>query len=356
MPMRDWTSKLDRRVDFVAMSPRERHIYATLSRWNWGIAAILLLAVFLTASASRLKLSDDVVPLLPVIVAAFGLLSLFYAYIRKDAFVFILSNTIALVAAQNYVWALFSYTAQFWGASLPLHDELFARLDAALGADWVTWFVWLNNHPLLAIVLRHAYTSAGIQTLILVFIAQFVFSWEIRLQRALLAAQVSAVVTLVVAAAVPALGAYHHFEGRLNTLIQHRQFSPEVTDVHVAYVLNLRGHAPELRLDHVYGIITFPSFHTVLAILFIWAVWPNRPMRWVALAVNGLMILAAPLFGAHYLVDVFAGGCVAIVAIGVSNSVTRHVEKTQPSPTSVLPASAVAGLGEQAPVQSGQTS
>ena len=39
------------------------------------------------------------------------------------------------------------------------------------------------------------------------------------------------------------------------------------------------------------GIITFPSFHTVLGILFIWVSWPNFEVYEQQLfSVNGLMI------------------------------------------------------------------
>jgi membrane-associated phospholipid phosphatase len=59
------------------------------------------------------------------------------------------------------------------------------------------------------------------------------------------------------------------------------------------------------------GIITFPSLHAGLAVLFAVALWRLRGLRWAALLLNILMLVATPLCGSHYLVDVIAGGALA---------------------------------------------
>ena len=218
--------------------------------------------------------------------------------------------------------------------------------------DWPAWFVWLNGHPLLALVLRSAYVSAALQMLMIVWFVQFALSWEIRLQRMMLASQLAAIATFAVAALAPALGAYHYFERLLN--LDDLRFSPAVTDGHVAAILNLRGPTPVLHLD-LAGVITFPSYHTVLAILLASFFWPHRILRWPALTINGLMILATPLFGAHYVVDVIAGSCVAIVAIGVASSISRYIENSQRSPAGPLPEFAAPGLTEQALAEPGRS-
>jgi hypothetical protein len=62
---------------------------------------------------------------------------------------------------------------------------------------------------------------------------------------------------------------------------------------------------------HSEGIITFPSLHAALGILFSVAVWPVKGLRWCAFGLNGLMLLATPAYGSHYVVDVIAGILVA---------------------------------------------
>ena len=71
------------------------------------------------------------------------------------------------------------------------------------------------------------------------------------------------------------------------------------------------------------GLITFPSFHAALGVIFARAFWSVPWLRWPALAVNLLMIAATPVNGGHYFVDVAAGGAVACVAIWAAERLQR---------------------------------
>jgi membrane-associated phospholipid phosphatase len=63
------------------------------------------------------------------------------------------------------------------------------------------------------------------------------------------------------------------------------------------------------------GIITFPSFHAALGALFIVALWPVPVLRWISAVVNGLMIIATPIDGGHYFIDVLAGLGITILCL-----------------------------------------
>ena len=54
-------------------------------------------------------------------------------------------------------------------------------------------------------------------------------------------------------------------------------------------------------------MITFPSLHAALALVFILAFAPVPLLRWIGAAVNILMIAATPVDGGHYVIDVLAG-------------------------------------------------
>ena len=76
-----------------------------------------------------------------------------------------------------------------------------------------------------------------------------------------------------------------------------------------------------IQLNNLEGLITFPSFHTAIAILFAWAVW-RTPYVWFAgLVTNVLMILSTPLSGSHYVIDLAGGAVVATVAIALASRV-----------------------------------
>ncbi|MDE2380123.1 phosphatase PAP2 family protein, partial [Bradyrhizobium sp.] len=62
-------------------------------------------------------------------------------------------------------------------------------------------------------------------------------------------------------------------------------------------------------------VLTFPSFHTVAAIVYAWAVWPIRSLRSVGALWNGAMIVSTPVNGGHYFADILAGALVAVLSI-----------------------------------------
>jgi membrane-associated phospholipid phosphatase len=62
------------------------------------------------------------------------------------------------------------------------------------------------------------------------------------------------------------------------------------------------------------GIITFPSLHAALGLLFAAALWRVRGIKSAAL-VLALTLIATPAYGRHYFADVIAGVAAANASI-----------------------------------------
>jgi len=71
------------------------------------------------------------------------------------------------------------------------------------------------------------------------------------------------------------------------------------------------------------GVICFPSFHVVWAILCTYALWSFRFLRIPAAILSSLIILSTVTTGVHYIFDLVAGAAIAIVAIYSSNWFSR---------------------------------
>ena len=82
------------------------------------------------------------------------------------------------------------------------------------------------------------------------------------------------------------------------------------------------GGLRALDLARLGGIITFPSFHAAASILAIWGFWSVWWLRPGALMVYVGMLLATPLMGGHYFVDIIAGIGVAAIAIAAAKRLT----------------------------------
>ena len=73
------------------------------------------------------------------------------------------------------------------------------------------------------------------------------------------------------------------------------------------------------------GIITFPSLHAALAVIVAAALWPLVRLRWVFVALNAAMLIATPIDGSHYFVDVLAGVALAAVCMIAARAIVAAV-------------------------------
>ena len=75
------------------------------------------------------------------------------------------------------------------------------------------------------------------------------------------------------------------------------------------------------------GLVSVPSFHTAAAILYIVVAWPMARLRWPVLVVNLCMLLATPVEGTHYLMDMLGGAAVAGVSLSAVGWITAQRER-----------------------------
>jgi hypothetical protein len=71
--------------------------------------------------------------------------------------------------------------------------------------------------------------------------------------------------------------------------------------------------------DDVRGLIAFPSYHGVLALVVTFYAWPVRWLRWPVLLTNAVVLICTPIQGGHHLVDVLAAFPVAALSIFIAS-------------------------------------
>src|SRR6185312_4741850 len=91
----------------------------------------------------------------------------------------------------------------------------------------------------------------------------------------------------------------------------------------------------------VKGLIGFPSYHAVMALIAMRFAWNMGWARWPLLALNLLVLVSVPVEGGHHLVDLLAAFPVAWASlalsrrrvpaeIGVMVNKARHLTVTAP--------------------------
>jgi hypothetical protein len=243
---------------------------------------------------------------------------------------------IALAVAQLGFLASFagplSYIAA--AADFPLQDTNFARLDYLLGLDWPAYYRFAMARPGL---LPYAYLSYGAihvssfgVPLALGLMGRFV-----RLQQFVIATILTIATVAAVSAVLPAIGTYGEFG--LPAQVGDFRASGYLVQFEILPVLRAGG-LRVLDLANLGGIITFPSFHAAAAILAIWGYWAVWWLRPAALIVKIGMLLATPLMGGHYFVDVIAGIGVAVLAIAAAKRLSPSIpEAARVAPESSRP-------------------
>jgi membrane-associated phospholipid phosphatase len=247
----------------------------------------------------------------------------FYTKIRKDLRAAAALFCTAQLAAFAAVGAPLSYIAA--SLALPLWDQSFAAWDSRLGLDWMALLATMNSFPSVHWIFAGAYLSFPPQSITIV-LALAATGRILRLRVYLFSFILAALVTIAISAVMPAQGVWGH----LGLMSENYAIRPVTRELHLAIFHGLRdGTFRGLVAQGAEGIITFPSLHTAIGVLFIVAMWPVRYLRWVAVLLNVTMIVATPVDGGHYFTDVIAGAIVAALSwIAASRAFGEVPERT----------------------------
>lgn len=302
----------------AGLSRSDRIIWAIIAT----VAAIVLLAVL----TSRFRLVWGSFPGPAAATAAFLAGQYFYEQYRTDLRLAAGLGCTAQLVAFAAVGAPLSYLAA--SLDLPLHDAWMDALDRTTGLDWPAWLDWMNSHAAIHPLFSLTYTSLLPQTAVIVLVLAFSghLAW---LRTYMLAFVITTIVTIVVSALVPAEGAWGFLQpGAAKDL----NIVPVVHGTYLPVYHGLRdGTYRLLMATGADGIITFPSLHAALGLLFAVALWPVPVLRWVSLVLNIVMIVSVPVEGGHYFVDVFAGLAIAGVSLLIARAVVQRAHAATPA-------------------------
>jgi len=106
---------------------------------------------------------------------------------------------------------------------------------------------------------------------------------------------------------------------------------PITRDLPLPVFFGLRdGTFRQLVAEGAEGIISFPSLHAALGLLFIFALWPVRYIGWISVLLNLAMIAATPVDGSHYFSDVAAGLTIATLSWIAVSHILAHTGLVRP--------------------------
>lgn len=185
----------------------------------------------------------------------------------------------------------------------PLVDQAFGKADLFQTASVVNW---LRPHPWLSMASAISYLSlfplAALALLIPALCGQFQAA-----RRLVVSVALGLLMTVLLFALLPAAGPW--------TVESYRPNQEQIAAA--AQLVSLKSG--DFTGHEIHSIVSFPSFHTILAILGAFALWPIRWVRYLGWIVCTAVCVSTITTGWHYGLDVAGGLVVAIVAQLVTN-------------------------------------
>lgn len=283
-----------------------------LNRFPEAVFVLLMIAVGLALSTkSNIAFRKFEVLLIPTLVLA----GIWLWYVkRRIALLSDLAYYPLMLFLSGIAGLVLSYLVVDPG--VPVYDNALAKMDSMLFFRWPDWLAFYRAHPWYQGVLQSAYDSWGLQ----IYGSAFFFAfkgWQSRNRELLRIAIASTVITLAVFHSLPALGPFFYYS-----------VAPKLEPLlHLPYLR--AGTALTLTPLDLQGLISFPSFHTVMAITFVYVHRGQGNLTRIIAVLNATMLLATIVCGAHYLVDLLGGLAVAAVSIAFVR-VTMAVRSESP--------------------------
>ena len=276
---------------------------------EWTAVGLLALLVGLWASHSQLQFTHGQNILLPIALLFGTTLLLRAISFRRGG---LIVEYLALSCAVTTSVCALSYLCL--ASSHRLVDGQLMAMDRALGFDWLAGYNFVQSHPALSAVLGFAYDSLIYQGLYFGLLLGLMND-RLRLKQMLWLVLVSGSLACLGAVLFPALGPSRLFNIQTDT-----GFVPVMEHL-------LSGRDLSFSLSGMTGVVSFPSFHTSMAMAYIWAFRKAGAIGWAATGLNLVMLCSVPWFGGHYLVDMIAGAANMLVSLAAIKTAPLLWEK-----------------------------
>lgn len=264
--------------------------------------------------------------LLIVSAALFGL-GHFYSRSRPDA------NLAAMLFGASFL-CTFSAGADFLNyllltvAGHPI-DQTLANIDRAIGFHWPLLIAWAAAHPFINSALHEIYETSLPQIAALI-VCLGIFRQPDRIYGFCIALAIGAGIAIGFWTLFPSFGAFavYHLPEQVAL-----KANAALDGTYARELTGLLAYGPgRIGPREVKGLIGFPSFHTVMALLTIWYARKLPVLRWAALALNILVVASTPIHGGHHLVDLIGGAATTCAAVWLSGRILASARDRQPSP------------------------
>ena len=245
-----------------------------------------------------------------LVVGALGVA--YRAWNRSEGIALALVSTGLFIGFTNTIVPL-NYL--FFPLSSPLIDAHLFQIDALVGYHWPDFVRWLADRPGVSLALALVYSSSAFQLFGLIVFLGFTQRHE-TLYRYLWTGILTGVITIGFWCLAPSFGPSAYFD--LSPEIQQKASLVVTTSYGQELMQLAKEGLPVMRAAEFVGVVAFPSYHTVMAILVVWFC-RTTILFFPSLVLNCFMVPAILAHGGHHLIDLVGGILVFGLALFVVN-------------------------------------
>jgi len=285
----------------------------------FGIVAAIATVDVLWVSGGHFDVDAPGFGAIALLSAIFAGAGVYYERVRREERLAAMLVGTSFLIAMSASFSLLNYLLlTVAGARI---DIPLAALDRALGVDWPALMRLTAQHPLIALGLQLSYISVLPQVAVLVAL----LGWRGRHESIYgycIALAAGAAISISIWVVAPSFGAFSVYALPAN--VSHHLALALDSD-YAKDLVALLAHGPgHVSPTAAKGLIGFPSFHAVMAMLVVWYARQLSYVRWFALGLNCIVLIATPIEGGHHVVDVLAGFAVAAAAVLFADWIVRR--------------------------------
>jgi membrane-associated phospholipid phosphatase len=247
-------------------------------------------------------------------------LSVIYTRWRPDPIIGPMTGGLAALTWSGLIAAISALAALRTGA--PFIDPSLARVDTIIGLSTPTFVSWVAPYSNITCILAFAYDS----TVPMVFASVILLSLkrrEIVMWELCFVFAATAPLCALLTAIAPAVGPFTYYSIRPDVLAM----LPKGSGLYFLPILEAY-HSRSLSIvdvRHLEGVVTFPSFHAIMALMTAYALRNMRALTFLAWTWSGIILISTIPIGGHYVIDIIGGAMVwAVITLSVRARVASH--------------------------------
>lgn len=289
----------------------------TYTQIQWGIVLffVLVVSTWIHFSSVLIYYNKESLHFSAFLSSFFFLLYIFYVKFRSVPEITILLQSLFVLQFYVPLMVTFSYLA--CTANQPFFDSTLVYIDSSLNVNSASIVLWLRQYDIWHDIFSFIYQSYYFEWITLVLYFTYRGKW-LHLQRFLTQFMIAAPLAIFISIFTPAQGSFvwYHYTPSLYcaSALQH--------------VLELRHQI--LDISTVDGVVTFPSFHTIMALIYAYNFRFERKIIFIPVLILNLLIIFSCLpIGQHYLADILGALPVFMVVIWLEKLIFKSVPISQ---------------------------